>query len=152
MAAPMNYSTTIQAAKTVGEMSFMLAYAGAQRIAVDYEDGCPSALSFSLDTIHGVRVFTLPVNIDGMHRLLLQKEKLGQLKAGVKAVRSSRAQAERVAWRIMKDWLGAQLALIDSGMVEMTEVMLPYLRVDDTHTLYEAYQEREFLALVAPSD
>lgn len=150
MAAPVNYSTQISAAKTVGEMQAMLAEAGAQRIAVEYENGSPSALSFQLETVHGIRIFTLPVNIDAMHQLLIQKERRGQLKTGLKSVRSSREQAERVAWRIMKDWLAAQLALIDSAMVDITQVMLPYLRVSEDRTLYDAYQERELLELVAP--
>ncbi len=150
MAAPVNYSTQIAATKTVGEMQSMLAAAGAQRIAVDYLNGAPAALSFALDTDHGVRLFSLPVNIDQMHQLLVNKDRRGELKAGVKAVRSSREQAERVAWRIMKDWLGAQLALIESEMVELTEVMLPYLVIDPSSgkTLRAAYQEKELLELV----
>lgn len=149
MAAPVNYTTSIAATKTVAEMQTMLAQHGAQRIAVDYEDGRPSALTFSLATIHGMRVFTLPVNIDAMHALLKRKDANGELRSGAKAVRSSREQAERVAWRIMKDWLGAQLALIDSSMVDLTQVMLPYLRVSDSHTLYQAYAENEMKAITA---
>lgn len=142
MPAPVNYTTSISAPKTVGEMQEMLARHGAQRIAVDYENGCPSALSFALETPHGVQLFTLPVNIDAMHRLLALKDQRGELKSGVKATRSSREQAERVAWRIMKDWLGAQLALIESSMVDLTQVMLPYLRVDENRTLWQAYQDQ----------
>jgi hypothetical protein len=151
MAAPVNYSTQIAATKTVGEMQQMLAAAGAQRIAVDYEGGSPTGLTFALDTEHGMRVFSLPVNIEAMHRLLILKERRGELKSGTKAVRSSREQAERVAWRIMKDWLGAQLALIESHMVDLTQVMLPYLRVDEHRTLWQSYQERELLELVVGS-
>lgn len=152
MSAPVNYSTTIAATKTVGEMQQMLAEAGASRIAVDYEDGHPSALSFALETAHGVRVFVLPVNVDAMHQLLIRKERQGQLKAGLKAVRSSREQATRVGWRIMKDWLGAQLAIIDSTMLDLTQVMLPYMRVDESHTLYEAWTETQYLELVVGTD
>lgn len=36
-------------------------------------------------------------------------------------------QANRVAWRIAHDWLRAQLAIIDAGMVTLPEVMFPYL-------------------------
>lgn len=148
MAAPVNYSTQIAATKTVGEMQQMLAQHGAQRIAVDYAGGSPIALTFALETEHGVRVFSLPVNVDAMEALLVKKERHGELKTGIKAVRSSREQAERVAWRIMKDWLGAQLALIESTMVDLTQVMLPYLRIDDSRTLFDAYQERELMELV----
>ena len=149
MPAPVNYSTKIAASKTVGEMQTMLAEHGAQRIAVDYEDGRPSALTFALATVHGVRMFTLPVNIDGMHALLRKKDALGQLRSGSRAERTSREQAERVAWRIMKDWLGAQLALIDSEMVDLTTVMLPYLRISEHETLAQAYVESELRAIEA---
>ena len=147
MSGILNYSTTIAATKTVGEMQTMLAQHGASRIAVDYLDGSPDALSFMLITPHGPRHFTLPVNVDAMHRLLREQDKAGKLRSGSKATRSSREQAERVAWRVMKDWLAAQLALVETQMVGLDQVMLPYLQVDDTgRTLYAAYQEREAIA------
>jgi hypothetical protein len=53
------------------------------------------------------------------------------------------ASTERVAWRIAKDWLEAQLAILQSEMVSIDQVMLPYLHVDGDKTLYQAYAERE---------
>jgi hypothetical protein len=48
----------------------------------------------------------------------------------------------------MKDWLEAQLALIDAQVVEIEQVMLPYLIVDDTGlTLYQRYLEHGRRAL-----
>lgn len=149
MAAPVNYSTSIAASKTVAEMQTMLAEHGAQRIAVDYDNGRASSLTFSLMTQHGMRLFTLPVSIDKMHGLLLRKDNNGELRSGSRAMRTSREQAERVAWRIMKDWLAAQLALIDSEMADLTQVMLPYVRVSETHTLYQAWANDEMLAIEA---
>lgn len=142
----LNYSTSIAAGKTVGEMQTLLAGHGASRIAVDYSDGAPCALSFMLVTPHGPRNFTLPVNVDAMHRLLVEQDRAGKLKSGSKAVRSSREQAERVAWRVMKDWLAAQLALVETEMAGLDQVMLPYLHVDGERTLYAAYKERETVA------
>lgn len=147
--AVLNYTTQIAATKTVGEMQTLLAQAGASRISVDYDDGAPSALSFMLVTPHGPRYFTLPVNVDAMHRLLEAEDKAGRIRSGAKATRSSRPQAERVAWRVMKDWLAAQLALVATEMVGLDQVMLPYLHVDDTgRTLYGAYKEREAVAML----
>lgn len=146
--AVLNYTTSIAATKTVGEMQTALAQAGASRIAVDYDDGSPVALSFMLSTPHGPRHFTLPVNVDAMHRLLVSEDNAGRIRSGSKATRSSRAQAERVAWRVMKDWLLAQLALVATDMAGMDQVMLPYLQIDDTgRTLYANYKERELLAI-----
>ena len=60
---------------------------------------------------------------------------------------ADRAQAERVAWRVLKDWLEAQLALIEAGVADMAEVMLPYLHVAPGVTLYRAYLDNEQLAI-----
>lgn len=150
--AVLNYTTSIAATKTVGEMQAALAQAGANRISVDYTDGSPSSLSFMLSTPHGERHFALPVNVDAMHRLLIAEDKAGRIRSGAKATRSSREQAERVAWRVMKDWLLAQLALVATEMVGMDQVMLPYLQVDDSgRTLYSAYREREAVAMLGES-
>jgi hypothetical protein len=145
--AVLNYTTSISASKTVGEMQAALAQAGAGRISVDYDDASPCALSFMLATPHGARHFTLPVNVDAMHRLLVAEDKAGRIRSGSKATRSSREQAERVAWRVMKDWLLAQLALVATEMAGLDQVMLPYLQIDDAgRTLYASYKERETTA------
>lgn len=141
--ATLNYSTSVGASRTVSEMQTMLVAHGANRIAIDYENAKPSGVSFFLTTPHGPRAFSLPVNVDAMHALLIKQDKAGLLKSGTKATRSSREQAERVAWRVMKDWLAAQLALVETEMAGLDQVMLPYLHVDGTKTLYAAYAERE---------
>lgn len=150
----LNYTTSIPASKTIAEVQVLLAKHGANRIAVDYTDGQPSGLTFALVTAHGPRLFTLPVDVDAMHRLLVSESKAGRLKGGgSKVARESREQAERVAWRVIKDWLAAQLALVQTEMAALDQVMLPYLHVDGQRTLYAAYNEREnVLALNAGSD
>lgn len=154
MVAPLNYSTKIAVAKTVGEMQVLLADHGAARIAVDYDEGAPSALHFMLRTPHGQRSFSLPVNVDAMEALLVAEDRAGRLKTGSKVERASRAQAERVAWRVMKSWLEAQLALVATQMVAMDEVFLPYLVLDQStgRTLYASYREREQLSLTVSAD
>ena len=139
--AVLNYTTTIAAAKTIGEMQAMLAQAGAARVGVEYHDGSASGMSFLLSTPHGERAFTLPVDVDAMERLLAKQRK------GNNRVKADRAQAERVAWRVMKDWLAAQLALVETQMAALDQVMLPYLHTDDGRTLYAAYKDHEVLGL-----
>ncbi|MFD4946603.1 hypothetical protein ACFWNT_29690 [Streptomyces sp. NPDC058409] len=98
MAAPVNCTTKVLAAQTVAEMQTLLAGYGARRIAVTYDaTGVPCSLDFMLSTPHGLRSFSLPANVDAMHRLLLAEEDAGRLKSDTKAERTSRAQAERVA-------------------------------------------------------
>lgn len=138
----LNYSTTIAADKTIGEIQKILAENGAARIAVDYQDGRPSGITFGLITPHGPRTFTLPVDIEAMQRLLVREDAAGRIRSGSKANRTSREQAEKVAWRVIKDWLAAQMTLVQTQMASMDEVMLPYLNLGD-RTLYSAYVESE---------
>ena len=53
-------------------------------------------------------------------------------------------QAERVTWRIIKDWLDAQISLIQIGQAEVEQVMLPYMW-DGSKSLYEKLKEQQFL-------
>lgn len=136
-----NYTTKVPAARTVSEVQGLLAKDGALRVAVDYADGTAVAITFALVTAHGPRVFTLPVDVDAMQRVLAAGRPAGGMSL---AVYRSREHAERVAWRVVKDWLAAQLALVKVGMAAIDQVMLPYLHADDSgRTLYAAYRDRE---------
>lgn len=55
-------------------------------------------------------------------------------------------QAHRTAWRIVKEWVVAQMALIETGMVDMEEVFLPYMLIGN-RTVYEVLSEGNFRAL-----
>ncbi len=56
-----------------------------------------------------------------------------------------------VAWRIVKDWLEAQLALLQSRQVKLEQVMLPYMlgtgEQGEPVTVYEALRRSETKAL-----
>lgn len=130
---PISYTTKIDAGKTAAEIQSLLAKHGCQRIAIDYQDGRPSGLLFAMDTVHGMRMYDLPVDVEAMHALLKRTRPRG--------LQQSPEQAERVAWRVVLYWLQAQLTLIASQMVKLEEVMLPYMRVDEHRTLREAYAD-----------
>lgn len=141
----LNYTTTIAVAKTVGEIQTMLGASGASAIMVRYADRRPVAVSFSLAGPHGDRAFTLPVDVAAMEKVLVQQRRAGQIPRRY----SSPEQAERTAWRVVKDWLAAQLTLVEAQMASLDQVMLPYLHVDGDVTLYESYRLREQRAIEA---
>jgi hypothetical protein len=144
--ATLNYTTTIAAGKTVAEIQELLGAHGADRVMVGYTAKRPSSVSFSLVTPAGPRAFTLPVEVTAMHRVL-------QHQAGRREIDrrySTAEQAERTAWRVVKDWLAAQLTLVSAEMASLETVMLPYLVVDHTGTtLHQRYLERGLPALEA---
>jgi hypothetical protein len=140
MPGPLNYTTTVPVERTLAEIQALLGRSGAAAVATTYDgDGTPTGVMFTLrlgDTEHAYR---LPVDVDAMHRTLQAAERRGDLRHGARGKYSTVAQARRVAWRVVKDWLEAQLALITAGQARLEQVMLPYLRVDDERSLYDAW-------------
>jgi hypothetical protein len=143
----LNYTTTVPVEKTLGEMQTMLAKHRAKAIATQYDDDrLPVGLSFVITTDFGDRTFALPVDVKVVHKLLvdLDRDQKLSVKARKKAgYYSTPEHAARVAWRVMKDWLEAQLALIQYRMVKLDQVMLPYLVGDDGQSLYDAYRQTQ---------
>lgn len=146
--ATLNYSTSVPVARTVGEVQAMLSGHDANAVAIRYRDKVPVGVSFQLTTPHGERTFTLPVDVDAVQRLLAAQARAGKFKASVpRGGWATPEHAARVAWRVVKDWLAAQLAIIEAQMATLDQVMLPYLHVDGQATLYEVYREREQRAI-----
>jgi hypothetical protein len=144
----LNYTTTVDAAKTVAEIQRKLVAAGARSIMVDYdEEGSPSALAFRIVGAVGDQAYRLPVNAEGVFRALTRQADAGE----VRRTFVSRKHANRVAWRILKDWLEAQLAIIEAGMTTLDEVLLPWMLSPSGRTVGELYAERR-LALPAAGE
>lgn len=144
MSSVVNYTTKVSVATTIAEMQQRLAAVGASHIGIGYDDGVPTTLTFMLRGPHGERHFTVPVDIDPMQRLLRAHWEAGRVKGGFSRDKFlSREHAARVAWRVMKDWLAATLAIVETQMLRLDEVMLPYLMVDENQTLAARYREHE---------
>jgi hypothetical protein len=72
---------------------------------------------------------------------------------GFKPVEVDEDQARRTAWRVTKAWLESQLALIQSGMADLQEVMLPYtVQGKDGSTLYEKLAKSGYLIEHKPEE
>lgn len=138
--AILNYTTTIDAFKTVSEIEYILMKHGAKSIMKNFDGESITGLSFLIDT--GCRQFPvmLPVKIDDC-LAVLQKQKKENPK---KQIKDTREQAERVAWRILKDWIEAQMALLDIEMVKFEEIFLPYIEVAQGQTLFCKLEEKDF--------
>lgn len=138
-------TTQIDAERTAQEIKKLLVGAGATDIYEKYENKKISALSFQLD-IDGKPVpFTLPIRTSPVFELM----KKGRSRAWLEHWRFKEKhkqqlidQAERVAWRQILRWLQAQVALIETGMVQAQEVFMPYHEVAPGVTLFTAIQNR----------
>lgn len=139
--AILNYTTTIDAFKTVSEIERTLMKHKAKSIMKECDGESIVALSFLIDT--GIRQVPvkLPVRVDECLKVL-KKEKRENPR---KQIKDTREQAERVAWRILKDWVEAQMALLDIEMVRLEEIFLPYIVDANGQTLFEKIEEQQFL-------
>ena len=137
--AILNYTTQISVDKTTSEIQAKLGKANAQAVMCEYANGVVSHISFRMDTQHGVMTFRLPANSAGVLRAM-QKSKVPRSKC-------TKEQAARVAWRIVKDWVEAQLAIIEAEMATMAEVFLPYAQQTNGKTLYQTLLEKGLPAL-----
>jgi len=139
--ALLNYTTQIEAIKTVGEIQGILAGHGAKSILTDYaDDKTVEALSFMVPTVHGDVAIRLPIDPEAVLKVLTQQNRLGKVPKRY----ISKAQAVRVAWRIVKDWVAAQMAILETEMVKMEQIFLPYVITQGGRTLYETMVERHF--------
>lgn len=131
----LNYTTKIEVPETVGKIQGLLAKHGAKKILLDYDDnGGITSISFVINTTMGQRGIKLPANVDAVSAVLVKQK-----------VKCDRAQAERVAWRIVKDWIEAQMAILESEMVQMDEIFLPYMVNNSGQTFFEAYRSDQLL-------
>lgn len=139
--AILNYTTTVDSFKTVSEIEYILMKHKAKSIMKNYEGDSITGLSFLIDTGYQQIPVRLPVKVDECLKVL-KKEKRENPR---KQIKDTRDQAERVAWRILKDWVEAQMALLDIEMVRFEEIFLPYIETDNGRTIYERLEEKQFL-------
>jgi hypothetical protein len=132
----LNYTTKVDAPVTIAEITLKLVKHGARKILQEYEpDGRIHAISFTVMTPAGERGIRMPAKAEAVLKVLTRQK-----------VKADINQAERVAWRDIKDWVEAQLALLETEMVSMEEAFFPYL-LDDSgeKTLFDAYREKQAL-------
>jgi hypothetical protein len=119
----------------------MLAAHGARTIITDY-DYRGQIVGISFEVIRGGRVlpFRVPVKPESVLKVLeREKQRNYRMRRTF-----TREQAVMIAWRIAKDWVEAQMALLETEMVEMEQIFLPYLVLQNGKTLYEGFKESQF--------
>ena len=148
----LNYTTDVAAEKSVAEITQLLTRHGANKILTDIQNGEVVAIAVQIHTPDGLMGFRLPVEWQRVVAVLeQQKEKARRKGERFRAV-VNEEQAKRVGWRIVKQWLEAQLALIETQMVTLDQVFLPYAVTKSGGTLYQEMKESKYLLLGGSHD
>ena len=134
--ALLNYTTSIEASKTISEIQVSLQKHGAKAVLINYgDDGVIESLSFQINSTHGLVGIKLPIQPDSILRILSRQN--------VPHKYRTRPQAIRVAWRIIKDWVNAQMAILETDMVSLEQIFLPYIMIDEQTTVYDSYLQNQ---------
>jgi len=135
----LNYTTTIGPMKSATECIGMLAEHGATDIGLTSDRGTPTGIMFRIGTAWGPQQFTMPVNVKGVETALDKAYRRGAIQKRF----TGAEHASRVAWRVVKDWLEVQLALVEAGVADLTEVMIGYMNTEPGKTLYQSVAEQQ---------
>lgn len=138
----LNYTTQVPAERSIAEIQKKLVGHGAREILVKYSGaGEPASIMFIIPLKEDKGApFRLPANIEKVEAKLLSM-RARPWNADKAAIHS---QAMRVGWRIIKDWVEAQLAIIDTDMVTLREVFLPYMLLDEENTVYQVMEKKGY--------
>ncbi len=135
------YTTSIEPQKTIMEIQEVLTSHGAKSILSNYDsEGKIKSLSFMVDTPHGDMAIKLPCNPEPVYRILKQQYEEKIISAGF----VNEHQALRVSWRIILYWVKAQMAILETEMVQIEQIFLPYMTMKDGRTLYEKMIDSKF--------
>lgn len=130
-------STKVPLERTMALIQAMLSAHGAEAIVIEYQDSQPNALAFRIPISGQPIAFLLPCRWRSILALLRYKS----------YSRDDEARARRIAWRQVYWWLKAQFAMIDTEMVQLTEVFLPYAQYMTGETVFDRLTKNGFQQL-----
>jgi hypothetical protein len=141
----LNYTTEVESAKTVGEIQSILAKHGAKVVIAEYDDaGEINGLAFVIIVNGRELSIRLPVNPNAV--LAVMKRPAQKVPYRLQ----TRAQAVRVAWRIVKQWVEAQMAMFELEQAKMEQIFLPYVMTPSGATFFEVAEKQ--LLLTQPKE
>lgn len=127
----LNYTTKVEASKSVEEIQKCLVAHGATAILNEFDkQGYIISLSFKMDIAGSPISFRLPSDWRPVLQILEDNPKVPKrLK--------TQEQALRVAWRVVKDWVEAQMAFVETRQAKIEQLFLHCAVMKDGKTLGE---------------
>ena len=142
-----NYTTSISASKSISEIIDFVIEINASGISQVIEDKKCIAINFAIteERLGNTITYRLKANPEAAYQILISKRKriTPEIKENISI------QANKVAWRILRDWVHAQCALIQLGQATPIQLFLSYALDEKTNTtIFERIQNGEGLRLL----
>lgn len=99
-----------------------------------------TSIEFAIEIQGAIYPFRLPARIKNVEAILYPGRRT--------LTPTQKEQAYRTAWANVRDWISAQFAMVDTGMVDTAEIFFPYMvEKSGKRTFFEAMRENQFLLL-----
>ena len=131
-----NYRSTSPMPSIFSAIEKTLTDHNAKQIVRDFDNGRVTAISFVIETNRGPLAVRLPARFDRVKAIFDQQ-----------GLRYNPDQPYRTSWATIRDWVAAQMALIDWEMVKIEEVFLPYAVTKNGKTYFELFDSGELLKI-----
>lgn len=133
-----NYTSSTSVSNIVSAIQKILLQFGATGIGFEYSNnGLITGIMFKIEDKDGnSRAVKVPSQWEKCKEVLVQQ---GYYK--------SDEQAYRTALANIRDWLDAQLALLQTDMVEFRQIFLPYMTNMQGQTVYEYLEQTKYKLL-----
>jgi len=140
-----NYTTIIPAERSIAEIEQLLLQFGAVSFfkQIDRETKQFSGMVFVLRIEESQVPYRLQANVKKVQEYIY-KEYRSKTSRPKKSKEDFAADAYKIAWRLMKDWVHSQLSIIATEMVKTEEVFLPYMMIDNKSTFYDKFASGTF--------
>lgn len=125
-----NTTTKVSSLRSIGEIHSILIAAGVSTISNEMRSKEVVGLYFCIEFRGALMNFRLPCNYMGV---------LAAMKKDPKVPRRlcTETQARAVGWRILREWVRAQLAIVEAEQASLIEVFMPYAVCLDGRTLFQ---------------
>jgi len=142
-----NYTSTVSVSRSISYIEEQLTKHGARQILKLYDEaGKVSGICFMMQLGGREVPYKLPARLAECEKILRANM---SRRARPETFKKLAEQAERTTWKIISDWIEAQMALIELSQVEMIEVFLPYLYDHQKQqTLFESMKAKGFKGLL----
>ncbi len=138
----MDYTTTVSVSRTVAQVQAKLVEHGARAVMMEYDGrGRITALAFKVNMPNGELPIRLPIDAAATLRVLQRQWENREIERKY----ANEEHAYRVAWRNIFHWVSAQMALLETEMVKMEEIFLPYIITPGGQTIYQVIAGKGFL-------
>lgn len=131
-----NYTSTVDAGRSMARIEEMLVEIGANNINKKYENKVCTGITFLYfdNQIRQTLAFHLKAQVDEVFQILWKDVKRPQ--ANTKD--TMKAQANRTAWKVLSDWTEIQCTMILLGQAKPLQMFLPFVYdVKNEETFYD---------------